>query len=85
MPETPIAFENVEVLRTTTFGFWCRIGAREVFVGEQVALPGTTVLPRAGNTGTLIVPRWFAEEQIVRRPPIAIVKPPEKRKRARRR
>jgi hypothetical protein len=46
MLQTQIPFEDVEFLRRTDFGFWCRIDRREVFVGPTVPLRGTTIMFR---------------------------------------
>jgi hypothetical protein len=63
VPQPPIHYENVEIVRQTDLGLWVRIGgAHEVFVGRAVPLSGTTVY-RAGDRGRLVVPRWFAESQ----------------------
>jgi hypothetical protein len=62
MPETPIIFEHVELLRETALGWWCRVAGEEIFVGRNVPQPGTTIRVK-GDRGRLIVPKWFAEGQ----------------------
>jgi hypothetical protein len=62
MPETPIVFENVEVLADTGLGRSCRINGRVVFVGSAVPLDGTTVCV-VGHIGRLVLPRWFVEQE----------------------
>jgi hypothetical protein len=61
MPDTPITFENVEVLDDTGLGRTCRINGQVVFVGSAVSLDGTTVFV-VGQAGRLVLPRWFVEE-----------------------
>jgi hypothetical protein len=62
VPQTPIPYEDVEIVRQTDLGIWVRIGPHQVFVGRAVPLPGTTIC-QAGDRGRLVVPRWFAEQQ----------------------
>jgi hypothetical protein len=62
MPESPIAYEHVEVLRTDGLGMWCRIDGREVHVGSGVKKSGTTIRA-VGDHGRLVVPRWFAVQE----------------------
>ena len=62
MPDTPITFENVYVLRDGSMGFWCSMRGREVFIGSNLPLRGTTVRS-AGDQGTLVLPRWFVQDQ----------------------
>jgi hypothetical protein len=63
MPETPIRFEDVEVVRVNPLGMWCRISTRDVYIGSALALPGTTLSPRIGVRGTLVLPLWFVDEE----------------------
>ena len=58
MPETPITFEPVEIIRVTDAGAWCLIHGREVFVGPSLPQPGTTVRLK-GDRGRLVLPKWF--------------------------
>jgi hypothetical protein len=67
MPDTPITFENVEVIRDGSMGFWCRCQDQEVFIGSNVPLQGTTVRI-AGDHGTLVLPRWFVRDHGLREP-----------------
>jgi hypothetical protein len=60
MPQTPVTYDNVEIVRQSGTGNWVRIGGRAVFVGESVGLPGTTI-HRPGDRGRLVLPHWFAE------------------------
>lgn len=60
MPQTPIHFENVEIVSQSDLGNWMRIDGRQVFIGQAVPLSGTTVY-RPGDRGRLVLPRWFAE------------------------
>ena len=62
MPDTPVSYEDVEVLEHDGLGFTCRIGAMRVFVGKYVPIDGTTVR-RKGDRGRLTLPRWFVEQQ----------------------
>jgi hypothetical protein len=61
MPNTPIVYEDVEVLEHDGSGFTCSIRGRTVFVGKYVPIDGTTVRYR-GDRGTLTLPHWFADE-----------------------
>ena len=62
MPETPIVYDDVEVLDDDGLGFSCLIGGTRAFIGKYVPLKGTTV-QRRGDRGRLALPRWFVEEQ----------------------
>ena len=62
MPETPITYEDVEVVEADGSGFTCRIGNERVFIGKYVPLNGTTIR-MAGDRGRLALPRWFVEQQ----------------------
>lgn len=62
MPETPITYEDVELIEVDGLGLTCRIGNARLFVGKYVPLPGTTV-QRTGDRGRLTLPRWFVEQQ----------------------
>jgi hypothetical protein len=43
MPDQLIVFDGVEVVKRDDFGFRCRVGGREVWVGNLQWQPGTTV------------------------------------------
>ncbi len=60
MPDSPVPFDDVEVLEQTSLGLECRVGDRVVFAGNFVQLDGTTVASR-GDVGRLVLPRWFVE------------------------
>jgi hypothetical protein len=62
MPETPILFDNVEMLNTSALGHTFRIDGKEVFVGSAVPLKGTTVTI-VGQSGCLVLPRWFVQQE----------------------
>ena len=62
MPDTPVTYEDVEVLDDDGLGFTVRIGNDRAFIGKYVKLPGSTV-QRAGDRGRLVLPRWFVEQQ----------------------
>jgi hypothetical protein len=62
MPDTPITFEYVEIVRASDLGFWCRIAGREVFIGRAVPQSGTTVRAK-GDQGRLVLPKWFVIDQ----------------------
>jgi hypothetical protein len=62
MPETPIVYDDVEVLEHDGLGFTCRIGNVRVFVGKYVPIDGTKI-GRKGDRGRLTLPRWFAEQE----------------------
>ena len=55
MPNTPVVYEDAEVLDQDDLGFVCRIGTERAFVGKYVPLAGTTVY-RAGDHGRLVLP-----------------------------
>ncbi len=62
MPETPILFDDVQMLAKSGLGYAFRIGGKEVFVGSAVPLKGTTVAI-VGQVGRLVLPRWFVEQE----------------------
>ena len=62
MPETPIVYDDVEVLDHHDLGFTCRVGNQRAFIGKFVPLDGTTV-HRKGDRGRLTLPRWFVQQQ----------------------
>lgn len=62
MPETPIVYDDVEVVDQDDLGFSCVIRGTRAFIGKYVPLDGTTVR-RRGDRGRLTLPRWFAEQQ----------------------
>ena len=62
MPETPILFDDVEVLEKSGLGYTVRIGHQHVFVGSAVPLAGTTATV-IGQVGRLVLPRWFVEQE----------------------
>lgn len=62
MPETPIVYDDVEVVDHDDLGFSCVISGTRAFIGKYVPLDGTTVR-RRGDHGRLALPRWFVEEQ----------------------
>jgi hypothetical protein len=62
MPETPVVYDDVEVLEHDDLGFTCRLGTARVFIGKYVPINGTTIR-RKGDHGRLTLPRWFAEQE----------------------
>jgi hypothetical protein len=62
VPETPVIYEDVELLEADGLGLSCRIGNERVFVGKYVPLKGTTIHAK-GDRGRLALPRWFVEQQ----------------------
>jgi hypothetical protein len=62
VPDTPILFENVEMLATSRLGHVLRINGRVVFVGYAVPFSGTTVAA-VGQVGRLVLPRWFVQQE----------------------
>ena len=62
MPETPILFDDVEMVAASCLGNVFRIGGKDVFVGTAVPLKGTTVAV-VGQVGRLVLPRWFVEQE----------------------
>jgi hypothetical protein len=62
VPETPIAFDGVELLCRDVLGCRFRIDGRDVFVGHAVPLEGTTV-HLVGEIGRLVLPRWFVQQE----------------------
>ena len=61
MPETPILFEQVELLAADGLGYTLRIGGQELFVGSGVPLRGSAALV-IGTVERLLLPRWFVEQ-----------------------
>ena len=61
MPETPIRFDNVEVLSATDMSMRVLIQDRVVMVGRAQPVDGTTVC-RAGDRGVLVLPRWAVRD-----------------------
>ena len=62
MPETPVIYDDVEVLEADGLGLTCRIGNDRAFIGKYVPVDGTTVHQK-GDRGRLTLPRWFVEQQ----------------------
>ena len=62
MPETPVIYDDVEVVDQDGLGLTCRIGNDRVFIGKYVPIDGTAV-HRKGDRGRLTLPRWFVEQQ----------------------
>jgi hypothetical protein len=62
VPDTPIVYQDVELLEQDGLGFTCRIGNERIFVGKYVPLEGTTIRA-SGDRGQLALPRWFVEQQ----------------------
>ena len=60
MPDTPITFDDVELVTDAGLTRHYRIGKRVVVIGRAVPLDGTTVYA-VGQVGRLVLPRWFAE------------------------
>ena len=67
LPESPITYENVEVARCNALGMWCRVHDREVFVGRNVPMEGTTIR-KPGDRGRLVIPGWFVRDQGIPEP-----------------
>ena len=65
-PDAPITFD-VELIRCSDLGNWCRIQGREVFVGANVPLSGTTIL-KDGDHGRLVIQRWFVRDYGLQEP-----------------
>jgi hypothetical protein len=61
MPDTPIVFDDVEVLSATDMSIRCRVRKKTVMVGSLQPLAGTTI-SHAGDRGRLVLPRWVAED-----------------------
>lgn len=61
MPETPITFTDVEVVACSDLTMRCRVQGKVVIVGRMQVLPGTT-LTAEGDRGTLVIPRWAAQD-----------------------
>jgi len=62
MPDTPVTYEDVEIIDADRLGLTCRIATERAFIGKYVPLEGTTV-HRPGDRGRLVLPRWFVEQQ----------------------
>ena len=65
VPETPVTYDDAEVLEVDGLGFTVRIGNERVFVGKYVALSGTTIRAK-GDRGRLTLPRWFVDQRASR-------------------
>jgi hypothetical protein len=61
MPETPITFDDVEVLRASNLTMRCRVKGQDVTVARLQVMHGTTV-QRDGDRGRLVLPRWTVRE-----------------------
>jgi hypothetical protein len=61
MPETPITFEDVEVLRTAPLIITCRVQGKIVMVGRLQMVEGTTIAS-PGDRGRLVMPRWAVQD-----------------------
>jgi hypothetical protein len=62
MPDTPVTYDDAECLDLDGLGLTVRIGNERVFVGKYVPMAGTTIRAK-GDRGTLMLPRWFVEQQ----------------------
>jgi hypothetical protein len=61
MPETPIAFEDVEVLTAAGMTMRCRVLDKVVVVGRMQIMAGTTI-SLDGDVGRLVLPRWEVQD-----------------------
>jgi hypothetical protein len=61
MPDTPITFEDVELLEDSGLAWHVRIQGKVVIVGRARPLQGTTIRS-PGNRGRLVLPRWAVED-----------------------
>ena len=61
MPETPIAFEDVEVLTAGGMTMRCRVLDQVVVVGRMQIMAGTTI-SLEGDVGRLVLPRWAVQD-----------------------
>jgi hypothetical protein len=61
MPETPITFEDVEVLGVSSLTLKCRVQGTMVTVGRPQVLSGSTVT-NVGDRGRLVLPRWAVQD-----------------------
>jgi hypothetical protein len=62
VPETPVTYEDVEVVEADDLGLTYRIGNVRIFIGKYVPVEGTTIRAK-GDRGRLSLPRWFVEQQ----------------------
>jgi hypothetical protein len=58
---TAFSYRDVEVVAATADILKCRIGARIVAIPRLQLLPDTTI-SRVGDRGTVVLPRWVAEQ-----------------------
>jgi hypothetical protein len=56
MPETPMTFEDVELLKDSGMTLRCRVQGKVVVVGRLQVLAGTTVSMES-DRGRLVLPR----------------------------
>lgn len=61
MPNTPVVFDDVEVVAETGLTLRCRIQDKEVVIGNAQWLAGTTV-HHVGDRGRLVLPRWAVDD-----------------------
>ncbi len=61
MPDTPIVFEDVEVLSATDLTMRCRVQGLVVIIGRGQPLSGTTIRA-AQDRGRLVLPRWAVHD-----------------------
>ena len=66
MPGTPIVFENVEMLTTGALGHTFRIAGRVMFIVWAVPLRGGTTVAVVAQIGSLVLPRWFVEQEDIK-------------------
>lgn len=60
MPETPVTFDDVELVEANGMTLRCRVQGKLVIVGSLQALPGTTVR-RPGDRGRLMLAPWAVQ------------------------
>jgi hypothetical protein len=53
-------FSNVEVLNANDVVMMCRVGVKVVGIPPRRMLPGTTLVPYVGATGTLVITKEMA-------------------------
>jgi hypothetical protein len=57
MPDSPIIFDDVEVVSDTDMTMTCFVQGKVVMVGRSQPMTGTTIRQR-GDRGRLVLPRW---------------------------
>ena len=61
MPESPVTYDDVEVLSASGLTMRCRVAGKVVIVGRGQPMHGTSVRD-VGDRGRLVLPRWAVRD-----------------------